>query len=342
MRLQGTRVFALMASCQALALVARFCIAGLIPTAGGAEGRAPANTAATGIPRHFHFIVMAPLSKKILVDPDARTELDLNFQRLSDLNDGAKYTLHTDDECEKLLVTLGYPKLKQAMVNEPHGAYKSDICRVAVLYDNGGYYSDDDVLAEQSLVAVVEAKYAKGARFVSQWEEADGGVFNTFIAAAPRHEVMRRALERMDGLYNGTFKRTHTHIGPGTLRDAVAGFLAAHPGRSEEVFMMKEIELSRKHWSNPFWVARNCRLVVADPDPDGFGVLFRSHGEGSRSCPDLLSIRGWAKAAREEWKGRKHVWAPVVIGVFCGIGWALHHWVLRFAETKQETAKYAR
>jgi len=50
----------------------------------------------------------------------------------------------TDDDCCALLQRVE-PKLVPHFDREKKGAYKADICRVAALFEEGGYYFDIDI-----------------------------------------------------------------------------------------------------------------------------------------------------------------------------------------------------
>ena len=107
---------------------------------------------------------------------------------------------------------------------ESRGAYKGDLCRIAALYDLGGYYFDVDIKVLDPVVV------PKGVGLVSSVEygqaymeviETEGkhmwnarktekrlhtpSVFQAFVAVAPEHPVLRESLRLMYQVYQGTY-----------------------------------------------------------------------------------------------------------------------------------------
>ena len=80
------------------------------------------------------------------------------------------------------------------------GKYKSDLCRLAQLYQQGGVYLDNDIQLMHPLPV-------EGCSFVTAVPESDKlQFFQAMLAATPRHPIIRRAL-----IYFGEFiqgKRT--------------------------------------------------------------------------------------------------------------------------------------
>lgn len=72
-----------------------------------------------------------------------------------------------------------------------HGAAASDICRLAQLYEHGGYYFDSDMPAVQDLRNFVPAE----ASFVSVITNHSNTLFNSLIGVAPRHPIIALAMD---------------------------------------------------------------------------------------------------------------------------------------------------
>merc|ERR1712032_1573689 len=60
-----------------------------------------------------------------------------------------------DTGCVDIIEKVHSRELAHAFLAERHGPYKSDTCRLAQLYLDGGYYFDNDMLAKQDLRVIV-------------------------------------------------------------------------------------------------------------------------------------------------------------------------------------------
>ena len=116
------------------------------------------------------------------------------LQIVSYLNDTACIQILSETE----------PKLVPYFKNEKSGKYKGDICRTAELYKRGGYYFDTDMQVVKPLQ--IEPHITFTAPFEAGISD-DGnnrGIFNSFIASAPNHPILRNALDLMLKNYEGT------------------------------------------------------------------------------------------------------------------------------------------
>jgi len=96
-----------------------------------------------------------------------------------------------DEQCQQS-ITAAEPQLLPYYLRERNGKYKADVCCIAALYLKGGYYFDTDM---QIIKPVTIEPHIT---FVSPFEaETRGlkGVFNSFIAVAPRHPLLRLNLD---------------------------------------------------------------------------------------------------------------------------------------------------
>jgi hypothetical protein len=93
------------------------------------------------------------------------------------------------------------PSLVKHFMAEKAGMYKADICRLAVLYGEGGYYFDVDMVAltpflPTSLHTFVTAICHNTPECISQ----------SFIASTPRHPAAKFGLDRTFDIYSGRVK----------------------------------------------------------------------------------------------------------------------------------------
>lgn len=121
------------------------------------------------------------------------------------------------------------PRLIEHFQNEQLGEYKADICRIAELYINGGYYFDIDIgvlepvdfdnfhLSAATPDAVGHLK-AVGWNTLERPMEDDivtfatvynrqGRLFQAFAAAMPGHPVLKKALDYMVAYYRDNLER---------------------------------------------------------------------------------------------------------------------------------------
>jgi len=80
-----------------------------------------------------------------------------------------------------------------AFESEHHGAYKSDICRLLQLYNLGGYYFDTDTVV-QTDVRKVLPPVVSFSSVVQEKTTEPHQFYQAFVAAAPRHPLIRNAL----------------------------------------------------------------------------------------------------------------------------------------------------
>merc|ERR1719428_2772903 len=110
---------------------------------------------------------------------------------------GSKVIFHNDTECKTLISKVHSAKLAAYFDQEKSGAFKSDICRLAMLYQYGGYYLDNDIETITDISSVVPGD----ASFVSalaayQPNPRCQEVWNAFIGSTPKHWALKDALDR--------------------------------------------------------------------------------------------------------------------------------------------------
>jgi hypothetical protein len=140
------------------------------------------------------------------------------------------------------LINFTFPDLLPHFLQEPNGAFKGDICRLAALYLHGGYYFDVDMEVIEpyiagsspfpsptSLIPLIELSSAKPRQentndvfFVTVWNEPRNAMFQSFMASTPGHPILSTAMDELLEYYKG--KRPHLKgtslLGPITLLEA--------------------------------------------------------------------------------------------------------------------------
>jgi hypothetical protein len=141
--------------------------------------------------------------KNILTEDIKGTEaLKKNILAMIAMHPGSNVSFVDDDECRSALARSPSPELAYWFDEEKQGCYKSDMCRLAVLYDTGGYYFDNDFDPVKDVRTLVPPG-ASISTVMAMTDQAtpsiglDGrlDVFQAFLAAAPKHPVIKRAME---------------------------------------------------------------------------------------------------------------------------------------------------
>lgn len=81
------------------------------------------------------------------------------------------------------------PHVVDVFNSMPRGEHKADLFRYYYLYINGGVYIDSDAMLYTDIKSIV-----RDYDFFSALSFIDGTIFQGFLGAAPRNEIIRRAL----------------------------------------------------------------------------------------------------------------------------------------------------
>jgi len=152
--------------------------------------------------------------------------------------------------------------------NVPKGEYKGDICRVASLYLEGGYYFDVDLQVIEPFVVPPTVSFAT----VNQ--PKTNQFFQAFVASTAYHPILKRNLEKMISVALGDITLTKigprkaTFIGPETMKLA---FDDVPVKRRGEVLLLEEEHLNNL-WGKTYdaiprqdGVGPSCNWVVHNP-----------------------------------------------------------------------------
>ncbi len=132
------------------------------------------------------------------------------------------YARFSDREAQAFLKQTFQPAVLGAYRRAYPAAQKADIFRLAWLYAEGGVYVD----ADDRCLAPVTGLLAGGATMVAYHEEY-GTLGNNFLAVAPQHPVIGRALrEAVGSVARGDQDIAWLSTGPGLLTRAFAETLA--------------------------------------------------------------------------------------------------------------------
>ena len=136
------------------------------------------------IPRIVHQTFYTNLTNK--TDYPNMSRLQESFR-----NSGWDYRFYSDDDAVLFLQLHFPPEVLQAYQALRPGAFKADLFRYCALLIHGGVYADVDILLESNLDSVV----APDIGFMVPMDQPDACVWQGFIAAAPGHPFLAKAIE---------------------------------------------------------------------------------------------------------------------------------------------------
>lgn len=103
-----------------------------------------------------------------------------------------------DKACRDYIITNYDEELLGFFDHASMGAYRGDICRAAVLYREGGFYTDVDVELTVPVTQLVDAD----TTFMSAYS-VNGDIFNGLLAVEPKNEVMGETLQEIRRWFRG-------------------------------------------------------------------------------------------------------------------------------------------
>ena len=154
---------------------------------------------------------------------NTRIEIRNNVQHTIDRyrdfwNEPDAPVLYLDNVACRQVLHEVYPSLVEYFDREKEGKYKGDICRLAALYQYGGYYSDVDL-------RVIQPVNLSGTTQFSTCLEASirepTAFFQAFLASRKHHPVLFIALRRTEIFYQKKLKlRRNSFMGTTILFQA--------------------------------------------------------------------------------------------------------------------------
>jgi len=171
-----------------------------------------------------------------------------------------EYTHYLDDHaCLRLLSTWS-DELARIFRQEGDLRYKADICRVAALYYEGGYYFDDDMISYHSVLPLVKEK----TDFASAIGVTEKDFFQSFMAVVPCHPVLKRNMEMLAEVKRPGFnwlrdmKGYDILLGPATLRKSFDQVKKRGEVASPQLLKEVNAGAQKENWMH-------CGYIVIDP-----------------------------------------------------------------------------
>lgn len=151
------------------------------------------------------------------------------------------HTLFNDQTAAAYLAKHAQPGALNAFMSTRDRAQRADIFRLAWLYANGGIYIDADDRCRGPL----EPLLPSGKTFVA-FQEDYGSIANNFLAVAPQHPIIKRALDlAIEATIRGDREIVWLSTGPGMLTRAFAQYLAEHADRLDDT--LRTIAILERH-----------------------------------------------------------------------------------------------
>jgi len=230
--------------------------------------------------------------------------LQENFRSaVSTIMPDGKVEFVSDDGCRSLLQDIDGlgERLVKGFNGETDGRLKSDVCRLAQLYDLGGIYIDTDIVPQLDVISLLQpcTTFATARTTKMRDTKHPPGFFQALIAVSPRHPLILKALEvhlqwyaAKDQHQQGTIQRVtkgnqNANVGTVLLRDAfqewagaeslvqleTKGIVTHSDGQSSQLFFEQSLDEAKQTLNPEVWSMHKllstsnnwlCDFVVTD------------------------------------------------------------------------------
>ena len=157
------------------------------------------------------------------------------------MNNNYKYMYWNDDNCDEYIYTLCNEKIKDAYFSLYSRAYKSDIFRLCVLYEYGGFWTDISSECEYSLDNLLNRDINLVIVKDNPSQVTNGNIYQAFIAVEKNNEIIKYILDLTvdrvlnfsdyDKMYPWIHNETIAVTGPTIFAIALNNYLK-RPGKS--------------------------------------------------------------------------------------------------------------
>lgn len=213
--------------------------------------------------------------------------------------------MYVKQHCEEELV--------DAYLKEPAGHFRGDICRAAVLFQEGGFYADLDLEPRLPFHSLID----QSTHFMSV-VTGDHAILNALMATAPRSAVMKETLEQLRQWYKApahlNVKRSEGEwMGTVTLRNALDTVIKAKCPETSFNLQVQKQELQWHCGPGEFRFYQESKLAchAGAPTPDCPRERLASKFDGLRYGIYMLGkenskrLVAWSRMAscKEWWCG---------------------------------------
>jgi len=145
------------------------------------------------------------------------TSVKLQYNTWSVSNKQLKRNLFDDKECATFILQHFGQEVYQKYINLPQSIMRADFWRVAVVYINGGYYSDLDIEINVKLDNFISNLNQKEAIFIKELDN----IANFFFGATPKHPVLKNTLDQMIFEMDSIIDKESQSFGMNSLHSSV-------------------------------------------------------------------------------------------------------------------------
>jgi hypothetical protein len=122
-----------------------------------------------------------------------------------------------DSECSDFILEHFGKSVHTLYLQLPQNIMRADFWRVAVIYINGGYYSDLDVECNLNLSRIIDQQNQKSAVFIKELDN----IANFFFGATPKHPALKLTLDKMISAMHDVSNTTSQDFGMHPLHETV-------------------------------------------------------------------------------------------------------------------------
>eukprot|EP00041_Stephanoeca_diplocostata_P023088 m.561298 g.561298 ORF g.561298 m.561298 type:complete len:373 (+) comp22215_c0_seq10:335-1453(+) len=167
-----------------------------------------------------------------------------NIHRTAAMHPSANVVFLSDSACDDAIKNLepefsaqDIEIIHRGFIQEKTGMMKGDLCRGAILFNEGGFYFDVDLYP----VVDVRSALPVSTEFTSCYEpDTTDKIFQAFIGATPKHPIMYKYLEKFVEHY--TRPTSKDAIGTSAMGAAVKE--VTNPNVLQGVYMLQEGNLA--------------------------------------------------------------------------------------------------
>jgi len=190
-----------------------------------------------------------------------------NLRKTIAMHPGMQMEFYDDERCRQALlhVNMADSIWVADFDREPEGKYKSDLCRLAMLHEHGGYYMDNDLEVLMDFREVIPSSTTLATSL--EFGHSDH-VFQAFFAATKAHPILWKALEKTAGWYTaGRPNATDIPAGPVLVGAAMLEFLKVpnlQPGPLVDMYFLNETDEIDQFGLHKRGEDQGCNIVVSD------------------------------------------------------------------------------
>jgi hypothetical protein len=148
---------------------------------------------------------------------DFPADVKANLEQTRKFSTGLKLRYFNDKACRDYLEAHFGDEFQQIFKDETHGAFRGDICRSAILLQEGGFYIDLDFELHVPMLSLVDAQTTFMTAYADR-QISGKVVLNALIAVRPGSPVMKETMTRLRWWYSGPRKGLP---GPVVMREAI-------------------------------------------------------------------------------------------------------------------------